>query len=87
MKNGNKLVHPMMPIDDSRYGTNGEWTKKIEYGLTKREYFAGLAMQGMLANSCDNQQGVKPYNQMTYAELTELSVKAADALLAELEKS
>jgi hypothetical protein len=46
-------------------------------GLTKREYFAGLAMQGYLneRHSLDNKT------------LAEWSVKMADALLAELEKT
>ena len=47
-------------------------------GLTKREYFAGLAMQGLLAS--DN---------LFYTDkpkiFSSLAVKYADALLAELE--
>ena len=46
-------------------------------GLNKREYFAGLAMQGMLANP------------ETYGDIEmfmQVAVKNADALLKELEK-
>lgn len=50
------------------------------YGLTKREYFAGLAMQGLLGNSM-LRMDTKP------AVLAEESARFADALLAELEKS
>jgi len=32
---------------DSMLDPNGSFT---QYGLTKREYFAGIAMQGLLAN-------------------------------------
>ena len=43
-------------------------------GLTKREYFAGLAMQGMAASD------------LTYEDIAHDSVKMADAILAELDK-
>ncbi len=50
--------------------------------LTKREYFAGLAMQGMC--------GLNVYKDITKHELAEkIAIEAvirADALLAELEK-
>lgn len=42
-------------------------------GLTKREYFAGLAMQGLLANG-------------DYTGVESAAVVKADALLKELEK-
>ena len=45
-------------------------------GLTKREYFAGLAMQGYIAH-CGNYVGFNIHKQ---------AVKDADALLTELEK-
>ena len=48
------------------------------WGLTKREHFAGLAMQGMIAGS----QGLK----ISTEEFAFQSVKLADALIAELEK-
>lgn len=43
-------------------------------GLTKREYFAGLAMQGMASND------------LTYEDIAHDAVKMADALLKELDK-
>lgn len=45
-------------------------------GLTKREYFAGLALQGVLANCTD----------WDASNNAELALSHADALLAELEK-
>jgi hypothetical protein len=51
-----------------------------EPGLTKREYFAGLAMQGIYANSQEN----SPAGDFAWTAVD--AVKAADALLAELEK-
>lgn len=50
-----------------------------KYGLTKREYFAGLALQGFItADAEDN---------YSYTELSERSVKAADTLLQELDNA
>jgi hypothetical protein len=43
-------------------------------GLTKREYFSAMAMQGILANN------------MLWENVSELSVNFADDLLSELEK-
>lgn len=48
--------------------------------LTKREYFAGLAMQGMLAS----QQTILPENA---DKLALAANRYADALIAELNKS
>ena len=47
-------------------------------GLTKRELFAAMAMQGLLASF--------EAHRMTVQSCAPLSVKAADALLAELAK-
>lgn len=47
-------------------------------GMTKREYFAAMAMQGMLSNSTTF-QGYSSYN-----ELANEAVLQADALLNEL---
>lgn len=52
-----------------------------QLGLTKREYFAGLAMQGILSNSSHWDDSLK---NLQWASKT--SVKFADALLKELEK-
>ncbi len=46
-------------------------------GLTKRELFAAMAMQGMLANGA---------TYGNHEEFATWSVKSADALLAELAK-
>ena len=58
---------PVMPIYEGEL---------ISVGLTKREYFAAIALQGLLANT-DFADG--PHN-------AELAVNAADALIAELNK-
>ena len=51
-------------------------------GLTKREHFAGLAMQGVLSNA-DTMDWIES-NETTVAEQ---AVICADALLAELDKN
>jgi hypothetical protein len=48
----------------------------LQEGLTKREYFAGLALQAIITNG--------KYNQL---ETSVWSVKIADALLKELENT
>jgi hypothetical protein len=59
-------------------GEEGAFASMNEYerqeGLTKREYFAAMAMQGTMTSS---------YSVNTIAEI---AVKMADALLAELDK-
>lgn len=66
--NGDKPIHP---TGQSQSGT----------GLTKREYFAALAMQGMLSSNSQT----SPMNHdkgMTVVH----AVQMAEALLKELEK-
>ncbi len=62
MKNGEQRAFPA----DARTHTDG--------GLTKREYFAGLAMQGMARI------------EGNVEDIAHDAVKIADALLAELRK-
>ena len=54
-------------------------------GLTKREYFAAMAMQGLLS-ICNPQEGIFP-NEENIFYMTKLSVKSADALLQELDQN
>jgi hypothetical protein len=52
----------------------------LQHGLTKREYFTGLAMQGWIACQHEGFTGEPD-------TIAERSVKCADAVLAELEKT
>ena len=54
-----------------------------ESGSTKREHFAGLALQGWLAR-CAN---VPHTAKLEPASMAEVAVSMADALLKELEKN
>ena len=67
MKNSDK---PAMPIDSPIF--NGP-----ELGLTKREYFAAMALQGLCAK----------YGSAVYKESPANALFMADALLKELEKN
>ena len=59
---------------------------RISEGLTKREYFAAMAMQGLLA--ADGQLSSHEDTELwTAAEIADYAVEQADALLAELERS
>ncbi len=67
MENGQQAA--FATASDSRY----------QAGLTKREYFAGLAMQGMMAN--------RDLTSKLCSEVAKWSVEMADALLVELERT
>lgn len=49
----------------------------VEIGLTKREYFAALALQGIIAN--------QSYNDVTTKNICRDAIDFADNLLKELE--
>lgn len=68
MDNGNEPAYPLTE-DSPRTGPR-TW-----FGLTKREYFAAMAMQGMTSN-----------NSITVETVAAWAVQYADALLAELGK-
>lgn len=53
----------------------------LQEGLTKREYFAALAMQGFLANN------LVELNKPSVDCAVDLSIKAADELLKQLEET
>ncbi len=57
---------------------NGPWVSGRTFtGLTKREYFAAMAMQGVLANA-------HAYTDGSGDRLIEVALECADALLAAL---
>jgi len=76
MENGKKPAFSVALHD------NGNALHKEAMGLTKREYFAGLAMQGLMTSQ--DQNGSWRHDIKTCAEI---SVQMADAILAELDKS
>jgi hypothetical protein len=68
----------MKNAKEPAFATSGTLEDYLQKGLIKREYFAALAMQGILANSI--------FAGATHKTTASLSVKSADALLNELEK-
>ncbi len=69
----NDQVNPVVAISYDKYGTRQEDT---HFGLTKREYFAALAMQALSSNP--NFLNYTPYDIAVYA------VIRADALISAL---
>jgi hypothetical protein len=65
--NGNDLAHPVKYLHDEDFFCLG--------GLTKREWIAARAMQGMLAD---------PYNSERFEVIADEAVRAADALIERL---
>ncbi len=62
-------------MDSEHYGGND--------GLTKREYFAGQAMAGLLANSHSSGQG-QPLSSASSEQIAEMVVNQADDLIKAL---
>lgn len=78
MKNGGVPSYPVVWVNPE----NGN--ARQEYGLTKREYFAGLAMQALVSDIVNAEsKGYEVTSDVTAKE----AVSMADALLAELEKT
>jgi len=71
MTNANDLMHSFNHTPDTEGNFNG---------LTKREYFAAMAMQGLL--SCNAKYGGKE----DYIKLTQDSVRYADLLINALNR-
>lgn len=74
MKNENQPIYPD-PMRGAEQSFSNQSPHELPMGLTKREYFAGLAMQGTMTSS------------YSVNMIAEIAVKMADALLAELEKT
>lgn len=88
MKDTNNGNAPAMPQSGTE-GVGGDLNSSEDWGgsgLTKREHFAGLAMQGILSS-----KHVMDFAKENEVELMDkaiaiVSVNYADALLEELEK-
>ena len=78
MKNADKPTYPLEFKKEGSYNTEG-WSN----GLTKREYFAGLAMQRLLALP---DKGTYGSFDEAIERICEVSVKFADELLKQLEE-
>ena len=74
-----KIKEPAFPFI-GEFGNN----QYLEEGLTKREYFAGLAMQGFMAMCAGNTDLVKA-NIKYPNRLADMAITFADELLNQLE--
>lgn len=76
MRNGDMPINPI--FDDRGFPSHTDFVcnRSKANGLTKREYFAGLALQCHIANNPN----------MSDKALAIASIESADALLEELEK-
>ena len=76
MEKGNEPINPCIIKGRQGFADIPTIPSREVYGLTKREYFAGLAMQGLCTLDC-----------FTSAEaIAKTSVRQADALLEALNK-
>lgn len=83
MKNRDKHVNPEYSMHQDR---DGDYELVSEGGLTLREHFAGLAMQGILSGKAfDAICKLSPNESAINIAL--VSIEYADALLEALEKS
>ena len=86
MKNADKPINPgtSIKINDTEFLEYNLPNKERQYsGLTKREHYAGLAMQGLLALP---DKGTYASFDEAIERICEVSVKFADELLKQLEE-
>jgi len=80
MEEAHKPIYPLIDSTTNDKNQLSEVFVASEFGgLSKREYFAGLAMQGLLVNAGRNGLDLKQPNK-----LAEMAIKHAEALLYEL---
>ena len=75
MKNADKPINPVLTQSPSLQN-------ETSLGLTKREYFAGLAMQGLIS-SCD--WNFTTFNKDLIEATSKNAIDLADELLKQLE--
>ncbi len=92
MENSKQPIYPcmMQQVGETSFRLHKEGDAKEHrmpmQGLTKREHFASLAMQGLLTIFQESEQNPIVPNESNVNYMAELSVKAADALLGALAK-
>jgi hypothetical protein len=76
MENGKQGAFSSVDLDNQHF----------QVGLTKREYFAGLAMQGLMSNPEFIKVGTFDFKYNKTAErVSSISIKVADELLKQIE--
>ena len=82
MTNGNDLAHPTNIIDTDR-----RFESEYHTGLSKREYFAALAMQGLLTRVPNRPNNETDLGVIELKRISEESVIMADALINALNET
>ena len=83
MSKSNERAFPVVQTDVDRYPDPNDIEKHC--GFTKREYFAGLAMESMYKDNCPKGHAGNVIEEH-HQEAAALCVGMADALIKELEK-
>ena len=95
MKNADKPINPIKGADDTFYNEQDEsFIKQVKpfIGLTKREHYTGLAMQGLLANPqywkrvYKTLSSLKADKDSIECVFAQFSIKLADEILQQLEE-
>ena len=85
MNNGDKSAQPLRGCDNGLFNYGDGYIEqcgdKLAIGLTKREHFAAMAMQGFCSTFKSGASIISAYKD----DCAELSVAYADALLKALE--
>lgn len=77
----------MINPEDLAFPINGQYFSTTALGLTKREYFAALAMQGIMNNDPRELLRMADTNAGTIGEwIAKNAVTMADTLIVELSK-
>ena len=80
MKNADKPIYPFNEIDWNRSSSEVTTYYSQESGLTKKEYYSGLALQGF----CSNQEFMR--NLVEPELIAKACIEIADELLKQLEE-
>ena len=94
MNNAKKPAQPLTWIEKVKTDSQGHTTDvtRVELGLTKREYFAGIVIQGLLANKppyidrANYGAGVQQTRE-NIKEFVEHGINIADELLKQLSET
>lgn len=76
---------PIYPYEREKFGQSIIQGRVDHDGMTLRQWYAGLAMQGLCASS-EALREISPDPYLLYGTLGFMAVKAADGLLAQLAK-
>ncbi len=85
MSNAEQPAFPTqeIPQPENSDGTCHQQWQPLEPGLTKRQWFAGMAMQGMLANERWMERIIENVSGTAWPHIKNLAFDMADAMLKE----